>query len=334
MTSRHRVIIIGAGLIGQKRGESIKKIGSDEIVGVCDVNLDRARDLAKLWTATAFSDYSSALRKTKADIAVVATTHKTLPVISYDALNQGLHVLCEKPLGRNATEVAPLVRLAKRRKLVYKCGFNHRYHPAILQAKHMAGKNKIGPLMYVRARYGHGGRPGYDKEWRADSDIAGGGELLDQGIHIIDLARWFLGDFTKVMGMVQTAFWDMKPLEDNGFALLQTKQGQTAFLHASWTQWKNIFSFEIFGRNGALTIDGLGKSYGVETLTWARRKPESGPPDIKTFEFPEEDQSWIAEWRDFLNSIKTNQPPLGSGADGLAALTIIDQIYAQTFRTS
>ena len=154
----------------------------------------------------------------------------------------------------------------------------------------------LGPLLYLRGRYGHGGRLGYDREWRADPAVAGGGELLDQGVHLIDLSRWFLGDFVEVAGRVGTYFWNM-PVEDNGFSVLRTAAGQVAWLHASCTEWKNLFCFEIFGRDGKLQIDGLGGSYGVERLTFYRMLPQMGPPETTIWEYPGEDLSWPSRVR-------------------------------------
>lgn len=322
------VVIVGAGLIGRKRAEAIKELGTDTIVGFCDLDASRAQVLVDEFGGEAFSDYQDMFQRVKADIAIIATNHKMLPPMSLAALEAGMHVLAEKPLGRNAAEVKPVVDLADSKKLIYKCGFNHRYFPALLQAKEMIEQGKIGDLMYLRARYGHGGRPGYDKEWRAVPEIAGGGELLDQGIHLVDLARWFMGDFESAIGAAQTAYWDM-PLDDNGFAILRTKKKQTAFLHASWTQWKNIFSFEIFGKDGFLAIDGLVKSYGPQKLTWAKRRPESGPPIIETFDFPDEDHTWTLEWQDFTKAIENKTEPMGTGRDGWEALKLIDSIYEQ-----
>ena len=177
--------------------------------------------------------------------------------------------------------------------VILKTGFNHRHHPAIWRAHELCAEGAIGPLMFIRAVYGHGGRPGYDKEWRADADLSGGGELLDQGVHIVDLCRWFLGDFAEVFGSTATYFWDLGhfesagrdspraangqsvapssiSLEDNAFALLRTADGRVAQFHTSWTQWKNRFSFEVFGRDGYLRVEGLGGSYGVERLEVGR----------------------------------------------------------------
>src|SRR5205814_3921876 len=176
--------------------------------------------------------------------------------------------------------------------------------------------------MFVRGRYGQGGRPGMEKEWRGSKQLAGGGELLDQGVHLIDLSRWFLGEFVDVEGHIDTFFWNM-PVEDNGFALLKTAQGQVAWLHASCTEWKNLFCFEIFGRDGKLQIDGLGGSYGVERLSFYKMLPEMGPPATTIWEYPGEDRSWRDEYADLLDCIRSSRQPAGTLADALAALEVI-----------
>src|SRR5262249_24030873 len=152
----------------------------------------------------------------------------------------------------------------------------HRYHPAVRKARELIEAGAVGELMFLRGRYGHGGRIGYHKEWRSNPSISGGGELIDQGVHLIDLSRWFLGDFEKISGIAQTFYWQM-PVDDNSFLLLQTGDQKTAFLHCSCTEWKNLFSFELYGRSGKLHIEGLGGSYGPEKLTHYRMLPEMGP---------------------------------------------------------
>ena len=136
---------------------------------------------------------------------------------------------------------------------------------------------------------------------------------MDQGAHLVDLCRWFLGDFATVTGLVATFFWDIAPLEDNAFGLFETAAGQVAFLHASWTQWKNLFSFEVFGRDGYAIACGLGGSYGREYALVGRRKVEGGPPEEECFDFPQEDRSWALEWEDFIRAIASGQPPQASG---------------------
>jgi predicted dehydrogenase len=167
---------------------------------------------------------------------------------------------------------------------------------------------------------------GYDKEWRAQPALSGGGELIDQGVHLIDLARWFLGDFEHVSGHAQTYFWDM-PVDDNGFLLLKTPKNQVAFLHASCTEWKNLFSFEIYGKLGKLDITGLGGSYGTERITHYQMLPQMGPPETTTWEYPMNDNSWDVEMAEFLQDIKQKRQPSAGLHDAHAALRIVETIY-------
>ncbi|MDP6412940.1 MAG: Gfo/Idh/MocA family oxidoreductase, partial [Arenicellales bacterium] len=203
------------------------------------------------------------------------------------------------------------------------------YHRAFQKARQIVDSGDLGSLMFLRARYGHGGRVGYDREWRAQPSLSGGGELIDQGVHLIDLARWFLGDFVEVEGFAHTYFWDM-PVDDNAFLMLRTAKEQTAFLHASCTEWKNTFSWELSGKNGKVQIDGLGGSYGVERLTWYRMLPQMGPPETTAWEFPMADNSWEVEMNEFFQDIENNRQPVPGLADALAVLDIVDKIYQRS----
>jgi predicted dehydrogenase len=180
--------------------------------------------------------------------------------------------------------------------------------------------------MFIRGRYGHGGRVGYDREWRADPALSGGGELIDQGVHLIDLSRWFMGDFVSIEGYAHTYFWDM-PVDDNGFMLLKTAKNQTAFLHVSCTEWKNMFSLEIYGRDAKLHIEGLGGSYGIEKLTFYKMLPEMGPPDTMIWEYPRGDNSWALEFSAFLEDIRLGRTPSANLNDAREALLAVEKIY-------
>jgi predicted dehydrogenase len=265
------------------------------------------------------------------DLVIVATTNDALAPVTLAAVQNGKHVLVEKPAARSTRELAPVVEATKAAGVTVKVGFNHRFHPALRKAREIVDSGALGPLMYVRGRYGHGGRLGYEREWRADPAIAGGGEMLDQGIHLIDLARWFLGDFTEVSGLTATFFWQM-PVEDNGFALLRTAGGQVAWLHASCSEWKNMFSFEIYGRDGKLQVDGLGGSYGVERLAYYRMLPQMGPPETTIWEYPGEDTSWRDEFVHLQTCISERQTPLGTLEDAYAALAVVESLYRQSQR--
>ena len=321
-----KIGIVGCGLIGNRRA-AVAQRATDEVVLVADIDQQRARETS----AALKTDWTTEWREVAAhpgiEAVVVATTNNNLLPVTIAALAGRKHVLCEKPLGRNSREAKEIMDAAKDANKILKVGFNHRHHPAIWQAHELAQAGKIGPLMNIRAAYGHGGRPGYDREWRGNAELAGGGELLDQGVHIVDLCRWFLGDIVQASGMVGTWFWQVAPLEDNGFALLRTEKGQVAMLHTSWTQWKNLFRFEIFGRDGYLIVDGLGGSYGPERLNMGRRRPESGAPEEQTWDFPGPDPSWEAEWQEFKLAIAENRQPLGNGYDGYRVAKVIDAIY-------
>ena len=324
MTKTLRVGLVGCGLVGRKRAKSL---GAHALVAVADTDPARARELASAHPgATVFEDWRRLVRCAEVDCVVVSTTHDALSRVTAAAVIAGKHVLVEKPAARAPKELVPVIAAAKRARVIVQVGFNHRFHPALRKARELLDAGGLGELMYVRGRYGHGGRPGYDKEWRANPKISGGGELLDQGAHLIDLSRWFLGDFVRVEGFVNTYFWKMN-VEDNGFALLRTKKGRAAWLHASWTEWKNTFSFEIFTRRAKLEISGLGGSYGVEKLTFYKMKPELGPPDAKTWEFPGEDESWRLEFECFARSIATGRPAGPGLADAKAMLEIVRKIY-------
>jgi predicted dehydrogenase len=319
------VAIVGCGLIGRKRAQAL---GSNRLVACADAVLGRAEALAAGHPGCdATADWRAAVARADVDVVIVSTTNDVLTPASLAAVRHGKHVLVEKPAARRPEELAGLRQAAAGAGVVVQVGFNHRYHPALQRAHALFREGAVGPLLYIRARYGHGGRLGYEREWRADPAVAGGGELLDQGVHLIDLCRWFAGDFAEVRGRAATYFWDM-PVEDNGFLELRTAAGQVAWLHASCTEWKNLFSFEVFGRTGKLQVDGLGGSYGVETLTVYRMRPEMGPPDTEVVTYTAPAASWREVYPRLLACIREGVPPVASLDDAAAALAIVHEVYA------
>jgi predicted dehydrogenase len=322
-----RVGIVGCGLIGGKRARALGP--ESRLLAVADRDAARAGRLAGEHPGCEVEAEPLRLcRRDDLDLVIVATTNDALTPLALAAVGAGKHVLVEKPAARRALELQALVDAAGQARTTVKVGFNHRFHPAIRQAKALFDEGAVGPLLYVRARYGHGGRLGYEREWRADPGVAGGGELLDQGVHLIDLARWFAGDFAEVRGEAATFFWKM-PVEDNGFLHLKTADGRVAWLHASCTEWKNLFSFEVFGRDGKLQVDGLGGSYGLERLTFYRMLPQMGPPETTTWEYPGEDASWRDEYVHLLECIREGRAPSGNLGDALAALEVVDEVYGR-----
>jgi len=326
-----RVAIVGCGVIGNRRADVAAAAG-DEVVVVADTEAQRAEALGARLGAAHTTRVAEALARPDVDAVVVATVNNALAEISMAALSSGKHVLCEKPFAISAQQARAVAELARQTRRVAKVGFNHRYHPGLAKAHDMARSGTVGRVLAVRAAYGHGGRPGYEKEWRGDPALAGGGELLDQGVHVIDLSRWFLGDLEVVCGAMATWVWPIEPLEDNAFALLRTADGRIASMHVSWTQWRNVFRFELLGETGYLTVDGLGANYGVETLTHGERRAPGEPPHETHWRFDGPDLSWRAEWADFTAAIRDGTRPLGDAEDGVAAVEVVEAIYARAGR--
>ena len=271
-------------------------------------------------------DWDKLVIRQDIDVIIVCTPPDCHLPMCNAALENGKHVLCEKPLARNPEEAEQIATLALKKGLKLKCGFNHRHHPAIKQAREWFDQGLIGEPIFIRTEYGIGCRPGYEKDWRANMKISGGGQLMDQGLHVIDLSRWFLGDFVKVTGFLQTGYWDIAPLEDNAFCLLMTKTRQVVSIHVSWTQWKNKFCFEIIGKDGYITVEGLGGSYGVEKAILGKRAFLE-PFKEEVIEFRGRDISWEEEWREFKNSIQEKREPMANGSDGVEAIKIAYLVY-------
>ena len=319
-----RVALVGCGLVGEKR---LKLLAPGQVTVSCDVNLERAQKLAALGPGCKATDsVEQTVTSSNVDAVMIATVNASLAPIAKQAIAAGKHVLAEKPGAISVREIEELEEISKRTGALYRIGYNHRYHPAFLKAREIFESGALGPIMFVRGRYGQGGRLGYEKEWRADAKLSGGGELIDQGVHLIDLAGIFLGEFTEVDGHVATYFWNM-PVDDNAFMSLRNAEGKTAWLHASCTEWKNMFSLEIYGRDGKLQMDGLGRSYGVERLTYYKMLPQMGPPETSVWEFPGEDDSWKIEMDEFFEDIRLKRTPVPGLKEAKAVLQVVEELY-------
>jgi predicted dehydrogenase len=317
--------IVGCGFIGNKRASCLQPEGT--LVVAADVNVERAEVLAAPYHAQATNDFRRAATHPDVDAVIVATTHDQLIEVAMAAVRANKHVLLEKPGARNPAELARLHEAATVQGVRVHVGFNHRFHPALAKAKEIIDSGALGPLYYIRGRYGHGGRPGYESEWRAAPEISGGGQLLDQGAHLIDLSLWYFGKpFTRIAGDLVTYYWDM-PVEDNAFLTCATENNQIAHLHVSWTEWKNLFSFEITGRDAKLHIEGLGGSYGTERLAVYQMKPGMGPPDTTIYEYPGSDQSWKKEYLQFLDDIEQQRDTEPNLTSTSHVLSVIEKVY-------
>jgi len=326
-----RVAIIGSGLQGNRRAQALESFPDADLVVVTAKGRSGAEPLAKRMQCAAGAGWEEVVRRTDIDVVVVCTPPNLHSAITLAAIEEGKHVLCEKPLARTLEEGEAMVRAAEKKGVVLKCGFNHRHHPAIMAAKRHFENGLVGAAVFLRAAYGICGRPGYEQEWRADPRITSGGQLMEQGIHVVDLFRWFLGEIKDVTGIVETLYWPIKPLEDNAFVIFRAANGVPASLHSSLTQWRNLFSFQVYGEDGYLEVEGLGGGYGTEKLAIGK-KIFDRPFEYGITEFRAGDTSWRDEWKEFMDAIAENRGPLGSGRDGLEALRLVFAAYESAKR--
>lgn len=318
-----KVAIIGAGLIGKKRAASLPKWV--KLSCVCDSNQKKAQELAKEYEAKVSLSWQEVIKDPSIEALFICTPNKFSSEIGAAAILNGKHVLIEKPGALDRDDLEKVLRAYKKRKVVVQFGYNHRYHPAIMQAKKIIDSNKYGPILFIRAKYGHGGRIGYEKEWRFNKNLSGGGHLSDQGTHLIDLVNYFAGKLPLDYASIDTFFWDTK-LEDSATLILKNKN-ITANLSTSCVEWKNVFSFEIMLKNAKLEINGLGRSYGTEKLTHYIMSPKMGPPKMREWLYDKEDLSWREENTIFFNKIKTKDTNSSSLEDAAYVLSVIKKAY-------
>ncbi len=254
------IALIGAGRIGQIRARVLNEAKSAELLAVADANIAAAARVASPARARSFSDWRECISAPGVDAVIVATPTMLHAEIASAALAAGKHVLCEKPLARNVAEAERIVDAARASGKVLKTGFNYRHLPHIRKAKELVEGGELGELSFMRCHFGHGGRPGFEKEWHTDPEASGGGVLLEQGIHVMDLIRYLLGEPVRVLGQRSNFFWNLREVEDNCFCLFETKNRQIAQVHVSWTQWINSFRLDLYGRNGYLQSARPGRA--------------------------------------------------------------------------
>ncbi len=316
--------LIGCGVIGERRINSLPD--GVKLVSCFDPNTERAQKISQLTGAEILNSQEEVLNPKKISAVIIAAINSELASITKKAVERGIHVIVEKPAARHFAELEPL--LGSKSKI--KIGFNHRFHPAYLDLIKEIKSNPDDPIMFIRAQYGNGARLGFDKEWRSNVQLSGGGELLDQGVHVIDLASVFLPDLEVVNAYSKTHYWDMN-VDDNTWATLSDqKSGATFTFHVSSSEWKNEFRFEVYTRKRKYQWLGLGRSYGPEKLLIYKMKPEMGPPDFEERSYPSEDLSWKDENTNLKNAIEKNEVLFGDLSDAIRCLKIVNKIYEKS----
>jgi predicted dehydrogenase len=322
--------IIGFGKMGKIRANAIEKSGKGRIVAVYDTSPpdDCSYSIAK--------SPAEIIDSPDVDAVFVCTPNSYIPILCIQTLKAGKHVFSEKPPGFNASQVEEVVASEKAstdRKLMY--GFNHRHHQSIQYMKQIIDSNQLGRILWMRGRYGKEVDQVFFDGWRAKPELSGGGILLDQGIHMIDLLLHLGGEFDEVSAFVSNLFWKIDGIEDNVFTIFRdSKSGTCASVHSTMTQWRYLFSLEVFLEGGALILNGLKTSsgaYGDEALA-IKRNPshlQDGRYESEEHIVYHIDTSWQSEVDHFFECIEQEQAiRYGNSSDALNVMRMIDRIYA------
>lgn len=326
----YKVAVVGYGKMGKIRAACVKDEPSLRLVAVFDPQYKDTVDGLPV-----VADYKD-LMTYKPDIVFVCVPNKFVAEVVCFFLNKGVHVFSEKPPGRTKEEVLAMIAAEQKNpKLKLKFGFNHRYHQAVLDAKAIVTKGRLGNVLWMRGVYGKGGGSQYDKNWRNQKDVSGGGILIDQGIHMVDLFRYFCGEFDEVKSFITEQYWPTG-VEDNAFMMMRNSKGQVGMLHSSATQWKYMFSLEVYLQKGYITISGIlssTRNYGVETLKIARCLYDAAgyplPNPEESINYYDEDHSWDMELKEFIDAIVHDTPiKVGSSEDAYQTMLLIEKIYA------
>jgi predicted dehydrogenase len=325
-----KVGIAGYGIVGKRRHECIDRNPSFDLIGVCDRSFNGSGILSD--GVSYHSDYNNLLKQ-GLDVLVVCLTNEVAAQVTIDALELGLHVFCEKPPGRNVEDIVRVIEHEKRQpnvKLMY--GFNHRYHDSVQDALQLIKSQELGKIINMRGIYGKSKLVTFNQsDWRTKREIAGGGVLLDQGIHMVDLMRLFAGEFTDVKSFISNGYWGYD-VEDNAYALMRTDKGVVGMLNSTATQWRHRFNLDINLEKGSIVLGGIlsgTKSYGAETLTVVTvdHNNDNGDPKEQKTSY-NYDPSWQKEIDLFLNYIINDiEVESGSSTDALNTMKLVYKIY-------
>lgn len=328
--------IIGFGIMGQRRLDAVRRNGTGEVVAICGYGSDPVP--AEL----AAADADAILNDPSIDAVFICTMNALNQSLTIAAMQAGKHVFCEKPPAFNAAGVREIREVEKQTGRILMYGFNHRHHGAAVRMKEIVDGGEFGRVLWMRGRYGKSVDENYLSTWRADPELAGGGILLDQGIHMLDLFLHLAGSFDEVQAMVSHLYWNIPGIEDNVFANFRnSKTGCCASLHSTMIQWRHLFALEVFMERGYMVLNGLktgSNSYGSEHLVVARNRAVAPAAtwEQELSETWDADESWDREARGFATWIKTGNPGENDGDSrgALEVMELIDRIYSTERHTA
>ena len=325
----YKVGIAGYGVVGKRRHAALKKIHDFKVTSLSDISF---KDEDNLLNLNCYSDYRDLIKNEDLDILFISLPNNHAASATLLGLKKNLHVFCEKPPAKTLSELMPIKEHLEKTDLKLMYGFNHRFHSSVIHAKKIIDSDELGKIVNLKGIYGKSNMISFNQtDWRTDREKSGGGILLDQGIHMLDLMNYFVGGFNNIFSIIQNTFWNFD-VEDNAFVLMQNDDGIIGQLHSSATQWRHTFNLDITLKKGSLILGGLltsSKSYGDETLKIIYADPDNdkGNPKEEIINF-DEDISWDMEIKRFTDAVRNSDKIKNGSIDqAIEIMDLIEKIY-------
>ena len=325
----YKVGIAGYGVVGKRRHAALKKIHDFKVTSLSDISF---KDEDNLLNLNCYSDYKDLIKNEDLDILFISLPNNHAASATLLGLKKNLHVFCEKPPAKTLSELMPIKEHLEKTDLKLMYGFNHRFHSSVIHAKKIIDSDELGKIVNLKGIYGKSSMISFNQtDWRTDREKSGGGILLDQGIHMLDLMNYFVGGFNNIFSIIQNTFWNFD-VEDNAFVLMQNDDGIIGQLHSSATQWRHTFNLDVTLKKGSLILGGLltsSKSYGDETLKIIYADPDNdkGNPKEEIINF-DEDISWDMEIKRFTDAVRNSDKiKNGSIYQAIEIMDLIEKIY-------